>query len=371
MTDRPTLARRGPLERARLALLLLSPVLLMTVIAVVVSLATLADLGVDQATADAGLARVGDDLALVIVTGGDADLAATRALVANWGLIVPALALIGGSIIAWWLSGRVQRTVDHARESIAHADGQRQSRLQEVIHELRTPLAVMGTNLELAGHGTGSAAEPAKYVDAARRAVDRMSRTVDDLAGHGQLAVETDDEPIDLESLARSIAEENVGPGRTRGVGVVLAGGSSVMVERVDHAAVRTVAGNFMSNAMRLAPQGSRVSIDWGETGDWVWLAVTDEGPGLPAHHHARAFERGWQGSHDRDRRDGSGLGLTIARQLTEAQGGLITLESEEGGGATFALWLPISPDSDPADVVAVDHVHPLARPWSRHVATV
>jgi signal transduction histidine kinase len=365
------LAFDGPFGRARLALLIVSPVLVLVVVAVTVSLITLAGLPTDSATAtEAGLARVGDDLALVIVSDLDGSVSETRATIANWGLLAPAMGLVLASIGAWWVSGRVEGTVERARSDVDAADAERQSRLQEVVHELRTPLAVMGTNLELAGFDSTS--DDSGYIDAARRAVERMARTVDDLEGHGRLAVEQEDGPADLAVLAESVGAEHVGPARARGVSVLARGSGAVFVPSVDPGAVRAAIGNFLSNAVRLAPSGSAVVIDWGTHAEWAWVSVTDQGPGLAGHLHARAFERGWQGSHDRDRSpgyEGSGLGLTIARQLTEAQGGLVTLESEEGGGATFAVWLPLTHTADDLAVVAADGVHPIAQPWAREAA--
>ena len=154
----------------------------------------------------------------------------------------------------------------------------------------------------------------------------------------------------------------------TRGT-LVVAGSDPITVPTADRAATQTALGNFVANAVRLAPRGSAIDVDWGELQGWAWIAVTDEGPGLPNRLHARVFERGWRGRHDRDRAgtNGSGgLGLTIARQVTEAQGGLVTLESEEGGGSTFALWLPLGHDAEAADILAADGVHPAVHPWRR-----
>ncbi|MFZ0013209.1 MAG: HAMP domain-containing sensor histidine kinase, partial [Acidimicrobiia bacterium] len=254
----------------------------------------------------------------------------------------------------------VQARVVTAGRAIEIANLERDSHLQEIVHELRTPLAVMGTNLELAGSG----GDADKYLTAAQRAVSRMSRTVDDLSGHGRLAVEADDEPIDLARVAETVAHEHVGPGRARGVFVRLAAGDALVVRGVDPAALRTVVGNFMSNAMRFAPKGSVVGLDWGAEGEWAWISVTDQGPGMSTQDMTRVFERGWQGSHDRDRRTGSGLGLTIARQFAEAQGGHVSVDSEEGGGATLALWLPLTDTAVPDRIMAADGVRPLTRPW-------
>jgi len=362
-----------PLRRPTLALLLISPALLVVTFAVALSLIALSHLEPGtQASAQAGLARVGEDLALVIVTDeGGSDTAGTRDLVVKWGVVGPVVALAPAAVVAWLLAGRVSRMANSAQTEVTTAGEERQRRLEEVVHELRTPLAVMGANLELAADQTDSSA--AGYIEAARRAADRMTRTVDDLAGHGRLAVEHDGGPIDLASVAEAVAAEHIGPGRARGVHVMLKGAASVTIPAADPAAIRTAAGNFLNNAVRLAPRGSAIVIDWGEHGCWAWLAVTDEGPGLAPHLHVRAFERGWRGPHDRDRSEMSGtagLGLTIARQLTEAQGGVVTVESEEGGGATFSLWIPLGPEADPRAVVAPDGIHPEAQPWRSSTVT-
>jgi signal transduction histidine kinase len=351
-------------SRVLLAFILSVPAVLIAGVVMVASLAIL--IGEPEGRSDAGLARVGDEVALVIVH----EELATDGLVDS-GLLAPALALLPALGVAWWVAGKVKRVVTGARAEIASAEGERQSRLQEVAHELRTPLAVMGTNLELASLET-SHDGAAGYIDAARRAVDRMARTVDDLAGHGRLAVERGDGLADLAQIAEAAVAEHTGPGLANGVLVMTTGVNPIFVPSVDPAAVRTAIGNFLNNAVRLAPAGSAVTVDWGQASSWAWLAVIDEGPGLAPQHHARVFERGWQGAHDRHRANGQGevgLGLTISRQLTEAQGGAVTVDSEEGGGSTFTIWLPLEATADRREVVARDQVHPSIRPWVREAA--
>lgn len=314
----------------------------------------------------AGAARVGEDVTVVIVAdeGAAAAAAQARSDTLRWSLIALAASLLPAIGVAWFATGRMLKAVDQALTDIEAADEERERRLQEVVHELRTPLAVMGTNLELAAQDENAA----DFIEAARRATSRMGRTVDDLAGHGHLAVETDDREVDLATLAGEVIAEFAGPARSRGLHLVAVGAATVTVSGVDPAAVKTAVGNFAGNAVRLAPRGSTISLDWGDASGWGWIAVGDEGPGLPQELHTRVFEREWQGRHDRDRAAGGrgGLGLTIARQLTEAQGGLVTIDSEEGGGSVFALWLPLYPDSDSREVVAPDGIHPAAMPWQR-----
>jgi signal transduction histidine kinase len=181
---------------------------------------------------------------------------------------------------------------------------------------------------------------------------------------------------LDLAAEARAVVAEHAGPARARGLHLRVGGASVLGWPAGDRAAVRTALGNLTSNAVRLAPSGSSIVVSCGEHGAWAWVAVTDEGPGLPPRLHERVFERGWRGRHDRDR-DRSpdparrGLGLTITRQLTEAQGGLITLDSEEGAGSTFTIWLPLTDDAAETDVIAADRLHPAVRPWHELVAAV
>jgi signal transduction histidine kinase len=314
----------------------------------------------------AGAARVGEDVTVVIVAdeGAAAAAAAARSDTLRWSLIALAVSLVPAIGVGWFAAGRMLGAVDEALTDIETADEERERRLQEIVHELRTPLAVMGTNLELAAQD----GDPEDFIEAARRAASRMARTVDDLAGHGRLAVATDDHAVDFATLAAEVIAEFAGPARSRGLHLIGVGTTPVVVSEVDPAAVRTAVGNFVGNAVRLAPGGSTISLDWGNAAGWGWIAVGDQGPGLPQELHARVFERGWQGRHDRDRATTGrgGLGLTIARQLTEAQGGLVTIDSEEGGGSVFALWLPLGPDSARSSIVASDGVHPAATPWRR-----
>jgi len=315
-----------------------------------------------------GAASVGGDVVIVIADEGGAAAAAARTSSFRWTLVLLALAAVPTLGVGWAVAGRMLRTVDAALADVEAAEEDRTRRLQEVVHELRTPLAVMGTNLELAASGMAADPEASGFMDAAFRALDRMDRTVDDLAGTGGLTVDVTHDAVDIATVAADVVGEYAGPARRRGLHLVSLEAEQVLAESAEHAPLRTVVGNLVANAVRLAPRGSVVAVDWGAAGDWVWIAVTDEGPGIPEGHHARVFERGWQGAHERHRAEaeGAGLGLTIARQLTEAQGGAVTLESNEGEGSTFAVWLPRTADADRFDVVTIDGIHPVVSPWRR-----
>jgi signal transduction histidine kinase len=283
------------------------------------------------------------------------------------------LVALGVSVVpvagaAWVLSRRLTGDIDAALAELDTTEHDRRRRLDEVIHELRTPLAVAGTNLELAASDPALDPETQRLIDAARRANERMSRTVDDLAEHGRLAVHRT-ETVDVAATVRAVVTEHAGPAQARAIRLAAAGESALPVPAGDPAAVHTALGNLVDNAVRLAPGGSTVLVSCGQLGHWAWAAVTDEGPGIAEADQPLVFDRGWRGRHDRDRDRGDGqhgLGLTIARQLVEANDGRLTVSSGEHDGSTFALWLPLADDARDSDVVAADGIHPVSLPWLR-----
>jgi signal transduction histidine kinase len=196
-----------------------------------------------------------------------------------------------------------------------------------------------------------------------------MARTVDDLSRAGRLRVGRA-APVDLGAEAAALVAEQAGPAGARGLRVAAAPGPRVVVD-ADQGTVHAAVGNLLANAVRLAPTGSTVTVRWGTRRDWAWIGVQDEGPGIAPVDQPRVFERHWRGRHERDRRDEPlrGLGLTIARQLVEAQGGALTLVSREGAGSSFVVWLPRTDDARRDDVVAADGIHPAVDPTVQPVA--
>jgi signal transduction histidine kinase len=218
--------------------------------------------------------------------------------------------------------------------------------IQEASHELRNPLAVMRTNLDVVlADPDASNEELRRTAEIVRRTTERMSGTVADLLAYGRHeppAVERS--PVAVAELAASVAAEFASVASVDDVDVVtdVVGGPVVPGDR---AALRQALRNLVDNAVRVAPRGSTVTIAGGHRHDWAWLAVTDEGPGIPADEQALVFRRFWRGAHDGR---GSGLGLAIVCQVVDAHGGEIRLDSVEGHGATFTFWLPMTPVAPP-----------------------
>jgi signal transduction histidine kinase len=103
------------------------------------------------------------------------------------------------------------------------------------------------------------------------------------------------------------------------------------------------LAQNLISNALKYTPAGGRVSVRVGAVNGEAVLSVSDSGPGIPAEHRARIFDRFYRIQEGKDRREGAGLGLAIVNWVVRAHGGSISVDSSPEGGAVFKVGLPLS----------------------------
>src|SRR5690606_24819712 len=111
-----------------------------------------------------------------------------------------------------------------------------------------------------------------------------------------------------------------------------------------DPGRLRQVVHNLLFNALRHTPEGGLVVVQGAVGGDMVEISVSDTGIGIPPEKLDEIFNRYYQVEIAKRVREGSGLGLHIVRQLVEAQGGTITVDSVVGKGTTFRFTVPLAP---------------------------
>jgi two-component system sensor histidine kinase BaeS len=118
---------------------------------------------------------------------------------------------------------------------------------------------------------------------------------------------------------------------------------ASLPTVQADPIRLAQVIGNLVDNAIKYTPPGHSVTASAGQEGEKAWVSIIDDGPGIPQEEQALIFTPFYRGGHGRRIKQGMGLGLSIARDLAEAHGGQITLESTPGQGSRFTLWLPLN----------------------------
>ena len=220
--------------------------------------------------------------------------------------------------------GRVGLAFNHMAGELQHQEGLRKVMVADIAHELRTPLSVMQINLE-AMKDELLPASP-QELDGLHHEVIRLSRLVEDLrllslADSGNLHLRRD--PIDVNALVET-AVRRMKP-QAEAQGVLLGASLSRRPATIsgDEDKLHQVLANLVSNALRFTPAGKRVEARVQSDGQQVMLQVSDEGPGIDPADLPELFERFFKGDRARSRDDsGSGLGLSIVKQLVELHGG-------------------------------------------------
>lgn len=239
--------------------------------------------------------------------------------------------------------GQLAGTFDDMLDRLDLAFSAQTRFIHEASHELRNPLAVIRTNLEVTlGDPNANVDDLRKAGQVVARSADRMATLVDDLLDHARAETRmTRVEIVDLAGVVQSVAEEFEIPASADGVRLEVAAEADLFVDG-DPVALRRALANLLANAIRLAPDESLISIRAGAVDDWAWMGVQDQGPGLSVFDQQRVFRRFWRGDNTQSlKRDGrSGLGLAIVKQIAETHGGTVRVESTLGEGSTFVIWL-------------------------------
>jgi heavy metal sensor kinase len=233
---------------------------------------------------------------------------------------------------------RIERGVEDKRRLIADAS-----------HELRSPLAVMRSELDV------TLAEPSldevarAVLESAREEVVRMSRLIDDMLtlstiDEGRLALV--EAPVDLLEIAAAVAERVRLYAAAAGMQIVVEGEPAPALG--DALRLGQALGNLLDNAVQFGPAGGVVEVTaWHRAGE-AGVSVTDRGPGVPEGETERIFERFVRLDYARGRGTGGGLGLAICREVALAHGGRAWVEPAAGGGSRFSLALPARPVARP-----------------------
>jgi signal transduction histidine kinase len=238
---------------------------------------------------------------------------------------------------------RLADTFDSMLERLDDAFASQRRFVADASHELRTPLAIIQANLELAlsehAADDGSREEAALVIE---RALRRMTRLTEDLLALARLeSPEIAHEIFPAQELLEESRLEFASAAAGRNIELDTVAPDDLQLYG-DREALRRALANLLDNALRYAPDGSRVTLAAENGSDRVRLEVADEGPGLDEADRDRVFERFWRADGSRDRNGGgSGLGLAIVKRIAVAHGGSVSVRSAPGAGATFTIDLP------------------------------
>jgi len=219
-------------------------------------------------------------------------------------------------------------------------------------HELRTPLTAMRSVGEVALQNTLDTGTYRDVIGNMLEEVDRLTHLVESLlmltrADSGK--VQLTPEALDLGGLVGHVIEQLRVLADEKQQELTLRAPIRVHVMG-DDALIRHALMNLIHNAIKYTPNGGTITVDVNATGGRAIIEVRDTGPGVPATHRHRIFDRFYRVDASRSREEGGvGLGLAIARWAVEANGGQIELASDGTAGSLFRVILPAPDDSSAA----------------------
>ena len=227
-------------------------------------------------------------------------------------------------------------------ERLEHAIGEMRQFSTALAHELRTPLAALRGDIEMAVLQPG--ADPQQRAASQLEEIDRLKRLIDQIlvlarAEAGEIPLTMGD--VDLGALATSLVEQIEPVAQARGIAMRCEHVDAIVV-RGDADWLKRVVLNLLDNAIKFTPEGGRVVVDVTRQGHEAQLAVRDTGVGIDPGVKPRVFERFFRADPARSRGvEGVGLGLSLAKWIVDRHHGRIEVDSQPGQGSTFTVTLP------------------------------
>ena len=245
----------------------------------------------------------------------------------------------------------VAQAFNQALERVEHAVGEMRQFSAALAHELRTPLAILRGESELALTQALTPAELRRRLAGQLEEFDKLTRLINQIltlarAEAGVIVLSRS--AVDLSALSASIADQLDAVADARGVRLTCEPALPLVVTG-DAGWLERLLLILLDNAIKFTPAGGRVSVHLSREPGIAQLDVRDTGPGIPPKSIAHLFERFYRVDVARSRQtEGVGLGLALAKWIVERHSGSIAASSPPGDGSTFTVRLPLRQDGSP-----------------------
>lgn len=261
-----------------------------------------------------------------------------------------------GKTLEWDKEGKPLRAVGthlditekkNAEQKIQEAAKAKSDFTSMVSHELRTPLMVIQESIGIVHDGSAGPinADQLSFLDKAKKNVERLARLINNVLDYQKLDAGKSifQKKIDsLNDITREVVNDYHEVAIKRGLEIDLFLCEDMPKVMLDRDKIIQVLANYLNNAIKFSKEG-KIFVSTGHEGNTVKVSVTDNGPGIREEDQDKLFSSFSQlGEANERKTGGTGLGLVISKQIIEAHGGKVGVESSFGKGATFYFILPI-----------------------------
>ncbi len=255
----------------------------------------------------------------------------------TWVLVCNAFGVLGAVVgfVAFFIAYR------SIRRRHAKAMQELHDLSDDIAHDLRTPLARMHAQAELAAMGEVSAQELAAGVAEETTSMLELINTMLDLSQTGARIERSPRTDVDLAAIVRQMTEFYASVAEDKRVAFVLDLPEGEIVRSAHKAKLQQLVGNLLDNAVKFTPAGGTVSVTLSKEPDTglARLAVSDTGVGISEADQPNLFKRFWRSDASRSL-PGNGLGLAVVKAIVTSYGGSVTCTSRPGVGTTFVVKL-------------------------------
>lgn len=237
------------------------------------------------------------------------------------------------------------RAVNSLLERLHAMEYSRHQLLANLVHEIGRPLGALGSAVRALIKGANQDPELANdLLTGMDDEIKRLNHLLEDLTrlyDQDLGPLEMDLQLIDLVKWLPQVIIPWQALAKEKGIQWHTDITSQSAPAMIDSDRMAQAIGNLSSNAIKFTPKGGKAEISTGMSGDQLWIKISDSGPGISPKDQEKIFLQYYRGDQNKTIIQGMGLGLTIARDIVNAHGGRIELESETGKGASFTIWLP------------------------------
>jgi signal transduction histidine kinase len=234
-----------------------------------------------------------------------------------------------------------------ANDKLRELDKMKTSFVSQASHDLRTPLAAIKGSLDNLAIGVAGPLtdRQLRILDRATRSVDRLTNLVNELLDinrieSGRTVLELN--PVLLHTIVERVMQEMKPAADQKNITLLLQETNSNKMILADPSKIERIVGELVNNAIKYTPDGGVVEIRLSGTDHQVTLSIKDSGIGMTKEECGRIWDRFYRTVASQHFAKGSGLGLSIAKELVEMHGGRIRVDSEQGKGSTFTITLPV-----------------------------
>jgi two-component system sensor histidine kinase BaeS len=238
------------------------------------------------------------------------------------------------------------QAVNYLVDQLHDLEQSRRQLLANLVHELGRPLGSLRSGIQALSHGAEKDQELfhelTKGMDAEtyrlQNLLEELANLYDQVLGN----LELNRQEIDIKTWLPEMLQPWKTAAQEKDLGWSVEIPEELAHIQADPLRLSQVVGNLVSNAVKYTPSGGSISVSAGSEGQELFIKIQDTGVGIQPEEQDLVFTPFYRGDHGRRFKQGMGLGLSIARDLTVAHGGRVEMESQPGAGSIFTVWLPL-----------------------------